>query len=200
MNFKALYLSDVNRYGKMSPGGGLNKLHYFFRKAQAENNKLLRLYYRWRYRRIREKYLIEIFPTTKIGRGFYIGHPCGITINPRVVIGENVNVHKGVSIGQENRGKRKGVPTIGNWVWIGINATIVGNISVGDDVLIAPNTYVNCNVPSHSVVFGNPCIIKPMYNATEHYISNPVPLSDPEKEKEIWCGEEAFLKSLDQEK
>ena len=55
----------------------------------------------------------------------YVGHPYGITINPQAVIGENRNIHKGVTIGQENRGKRKGTPVIGDEVWIGINATIV---------------------------------------------------------------------------
>ena len=47
------------------------------------------------------------------------------------------------------------MPTIGNDVWIGVNATIVGKVSIGDDVLIAPNAFVNCDIPSHSVVFGN---------------------------------------------
>ncbi len=46
------------------------------------------------------------------------------------------------------------------------------NITVGNDVLIAPNSYVNCDIPSHSVVFGNPCIIKSRDNATEGYINN----------------------------
>lgn len=76
-----------------------------------------------------------------------------------------------MTIGQENRGKRKGTPVIGNEVWIGINATIVGAVKIGDDVLIAPNSYVNCDVPSHSVVYGNPCIIKPARHATIDYIS-----------------------------
>ena len=86
-------------------------------------------------------------------------------------IGENCNLHKGVTIGQENRGPRQGAPKIGNSVWIGVNATVVGNIRIGDDVLIAPNSFVNCDVPSHSVVFGNPCIIKHKENATEDYIN-----------------------------
>lgn len=103
-----------------------------------------------------------------------MGHPFGITINPNASIGENCNIHKGVTIGQENRGKRKGAPTIGNCVWIGINSTIVGGVNIGDDVLIAPNTYVNIDIPSHSVVFGNPCIVKHKDNATEGYINNKV--------------------------
>lgn len=69
-------------------------------------------------------------------------------------------------------GGRKGVPKIDNKVWIGINACIVGNVTIGDDVLIAPNSYVNCDVPSHSVVFGNPCFIKHRDNAAEGYINN----------------------------
>lgn len=63
---------------------------------------------------------------------------------------------------------------IGNEVWIGINAAIVGNVTIGDDVLIAPNSHVNCDVPSHSIVFGNPCIIKHRENATEGYIDSKV--------------------------
>ena len=79
-----------------------------------------------------------------------------------------------MTIGQENRGVRKGSPVIGDCVWIGINAAIVGNVKIGNDVLIAPNSYVNCDVPDHSVVFGNPCIIKHRDNATEDYINNKV--------------------------
>lgn len=75
---------------------------------------------------------------------------------------------------KKNRGQRKGTPVIGNNVWIGVNATIVGAIKVGNDVLIAPNTYVNCDIPDHSVVFGNPCIIKHRDNATEEYINRTI--------------------------
>ena len=71
-------------------------------------------------------------------------------------------------------GGRQGTPVIGNEVWIGINAAIVGKITIGDDVLIAPNSYVNCDVPSHSIVFGNSCIIKHRENATEGYVNRKV--------------------------
>lgn len=46
--------------------------------------------------------------------------------------------------------------------------------NIGNDVLIAPNAFVNCDIPDHSIVFGNPCIIKPKNNATEGYINNKV--------------------------
>lgn len=71
-------------------------------------------------------------------------------------------------------GGRQETPVIGNEVWIGINTAIVAKVTIGDDVLIAPNSYVNCDVPSHSIVFGNPCIIKHRENATEGYINRRV--------------------------
>ncbi|QQN56436.1 serine acetyltransferase [Anaerococcus obesiensis] len=109
---------------------------------------------------------------SKIGKGLYIGHPFAITINPESIIGENCNIHKGVTIGQENRGKKKGTPSIGNEVWIGINSTIVGNVRIGNDVLISANSFVNFDVPDHSIVIGNPGKIIPKENATKDYINN----------------------------
>ena len=97
-----------------------------------------------------------------------------IAINPKAKLGKNINIAQGVTIGQENRGKREGVPTIGNEVWIGTNAVIVGNITIGDDVLIAPLSFVNFDVPSHSIVIGNPAKIIHRDNATEGYINNKV--------------------------
>ena len=90
------------------------------------------------------------------------------------MIGKNVNVATGVTIGQENRGKRAGAPTIGNNVWIGTNSVIVGNIKIGNDVLIAPLTFVNFDVPDHSIVIENLAKVISRENATEGYISNPV--------------------------
>ena len=95
--------------------------------------------------------------STSIGKGLYLGHAFNITINPQAVIGDNVSIHKGVLIGASNRGSSKGVPTIGNKVWIGCNAAIVGRINIGDDVLIAPNTYVNCNCPPPLRSFWQSC-------------------------------------------
>lgn len=119
-------------------------------------------------------YGCEIHPGSDIGPGLYIGHPWNITVNGKVKIGANCSIHKNVTIGQESRGKRKGAPIIGDCVWMGINATIVGKITIGDDVMIAPNSFVNCDVPSHSIVYGNPCVIRPKENATEGYINNKV--------------------------
>ncbi len=144
------------------------------RIAQSSHNRIVKLCCRLLLRRYRLRYGLEISPEVNIGGGLYLGHAFNITINSKTVIGSNCNIHKGVTIGQENRGIRKGAPTIGDCVWIGVNSTIVGRITIGNDVLIAPNSYVNCDVPSHSIVFGNPCIIKHRENATEGYINNKV--------------------------
>lgn len=145
----------------------------YFRKTQNCNN-LFKYFYYIKYLYLSHKTGIQIPIKTRIGEGFYIGHVGNIVINPNVIIGKNVNIASGVTIGQENRGKRKGTPTIGNEVWIGTNAVIVGNIKIGNDVLIAPLTFVNFDVPDHSIVIGNPGRIIFKNNATEHYINNKV--------------------------
>ena len=147
---------------------------FFFRKAQEKHNPLLHIFYRLLFRILVLMRHIDISSSCKIGGGLYFGHAYGITINPKAILGRNINIHKGVTIGQENRGSRKGTPIIKNNVWIGVNSTIVGNVIIGSDVMIAPNSFVNCDVPSHSIVFGNPCIIKHKDNATEGYINDIV--------------------------
>lgn len=148
--------------------GGVPKFQIWYRRAQEAQNPLIKKLCRKLYNRYRAKRYIELDAETKIGAGLYFGHAYCITINPKAVLGRNINLHKGVTIGQENRGKRKGTPVIG------VNATIVGAIKIVNDVLIAPNTYVNCDVPDHSIVFGNPCIIKHRDNATEGYINRTI--------------------------
>lgn len=108
----------------------------------------------------------------KIGPGFYIGHFGTIIVSADAVIGKNCNISPGVTIGRDHRGKRRGAPKIGDYVWIGTNAVIVGNVEIGNDILIAPNTFVNFDVPDHSIVVGNPARIIPRENATEGYINN----------------------------
>lgn len=154
--------------------GTLPSYQYFYRKAQAPPHSVAKFFYKLLLMITRRMYCVEIAAMTQIGKGLYINHPYGITINPNAILGDNINISKGVTIGQENRGKRQGTPIIGNRVWIGVNATIVGKVIIGDDVLIAPNTFDNCDVPSHSIVFGNPCIIKQKENATAGYINNIV--------------------------
>ena len=145
-----------------------------FRKTQFCTNKIIKLFYKLKLRRLSHKTMIQIPSSTKIGKGFYIGHCGRIIINPNAVLGENINIATGVTIGGTYRGEKQGTPNIGNKVWIGTNAVIVGKITIGDDVLIAPNAYVNFDVPSHSIVIGNPGKIHFRNNATEGYINKNV--------------------------
>lgn len=148
-----------------------HRLRYiiYFRKAQITKIKLVKLFYEYKSLRLSRKYGIEIKTNTKIGPGFVMVHPYNITISPFAVIGKNVNIMKGATIGASS-GKRKGVPVIGDSVYIGINSTIVGGINIGDDVMIAPNTFINQDIPSHSIVIGNPCKIIGKNDATKDYI------------------------------
>lgn len=118
------------------------------------------------------KYGINLGNGSNIGRGIYLGHAYGINVNPKASLGENCNLHKGCTVGQENRGARKGVPTLGDRVWVGSGAVVVGSIVVGDDVMIAPNAFVNHDVPSHSIVIGNPCKVIHREDATAGYVEN----------------------------
>lgn len=113
---------------------------------------------------------IQIGYHTKIGKGLLIVHYGDIAVNNDTVIGDNCTISHGATIGISHRGSKIGCPTLGNKVWVGANAVIVGNITIGDDVLIAPLSYVNFDVPSHSIVIGNPGKIIPRDNATENYI------------------------------
>lgn len=167
-SFSQLYNADIQRHNR---GLYVRMLLKYFRLCQTSKGIML-MFNRFLFRLLKQKHHIELYGKCNIGPGLYLGHPYCITINSEVVIGKNCNIHKGVTIGQENRGGRRGAPTIGDCVWIGVNATVVGNIRIGNDVLISPNSFVNCDVPDHSIVFGNPCIIKPHECATKEYINN----------------------------
>lgn len=99
---------------------------------------------------------ISIDVGTSIGDGFYIGHFGGIVVNGASKIGKNVNISHGVTIGQTNRGQYKGVPTIGNNVYVGPGAKIIGGISVGNNVAIGANAVVTRDIPDNSVAVGIP--------------------------------------------
>jgi len=116
------------------------------------------------------KYGYQIPHNTEIGEGLYLGHFGTIVINENAKIGKNFTITHGITIGQANRGRLKGCPTIGNNVWLGTGAVIVGNINIGSNVLVAPNSFVNSDVPSNSLVIGNPAKIVSKENPTEGYI------------------------------
>lgn len=182
MNTNSVFEKDLYRYGrnkKLSFSEWVFlplqiKYLYYFRKVQSTRNRLLRRIYTLKLMHISNISHIQIPSETKIGEGFYLGHYGPIVINAKAVLGKNVNVAVGVTIGQTNRGEKAGCPHISDNCWIGTNAVVVGNIKVGTDVLIAPGAYVNFDVPDHSIVIGNPGKIIRSENATIGYINRPV--------------------------
>ncbi|WP_353720818.1 serine acetyltransferase [Dyadobacter sp. 676] len=147
----------------------------FFRLSQKySKSSPLGMLYRLLYRRYGVKYGIQIPLSVQIGKGLLLPHFGGIVVNSQCRIGDNCTLLHNVTIGNTKRGEKKGAPSIGNRVYIGPGAVIVGGIVVGDNVLIAPNSYVNLDVPSNSVVVGNPARVIAKESATEGYITNPV--------------------------
>jgi len=102
------------------------------------------------------KFGISIPFETAIGSGFYIGHFGGIVVNEKSVIGKNCNISHGVTLGEANRGEKKGSPVLGDNVYIGPGAKIVGAVKIGNDVAIGANCVVTNDIPDHSVVVGIP--------------------------------------------
>ncbi len=94
-----------------------------------------------------------------IGPGLYIAHFGGIIIHPESIVGPNCNISQGVTIGIAGRGIRRGAPIIGERVFIGPNATVLGKITVGSRVAIGANSLVNRDVVGHTTVLGVPAQI-----------------------------------------
>ena len=116
------------------------------------------------------KYGIDIRFETKIDKGFYIGHYGGIVVNDGAIIGKNCNISHGVTIGRTSRGNI-GVPIIGDNVYIGPGAKIIGKIKIGNDVAIGANSVVTKDIPDHAVVVGIPARVISMKGSLG-YINN----------------------------
>lgn len=102
---------------------------------------------------------ISIPASVRIGHSFYIGHFGGIILNSNAVIGNNCNISQGVTIGVSGIGERRGVPLIGNNVYIGANSIVVGKVIIEDNVLVGACSLVTSDVKADSVVLGVPAIV-----------------------------------------
>lgn len=123
---------------------------------------------------LNRKMSVEIPLSVRIGRGFLMIHPYGITMNSKTVVGSNFTILKGATIGNTKSGKTPGCPLIGDNVYVGLNSTIVGGVHIGDNVMIAANTFVNFDVPEDSVVIGSPGVIHHKEKASEPYINHSI--------------------------
>ena len=99
---------------------------------------------------------IEIHPGAQIGQGFFIDHGMGVVIGETTIIGDNVLLYQGVTLGGTGLEKGKRHPTIGNNVVIGTGAKVLGNITIGDNSYVGANAVVIKDVPPNSTVVGVP--------------------------------------------
>lgn len=99
---------------------------------------------------------IEIHPGAKIGKGLFIDHGMGVVIGETSILGDNVTLFQGVTLGGTGRERGKRHPTLGNNVVVGAGAKILGNITVGDNVQVGANAVVIRSVPPNSTVVGIP--------------------------------------------
>ena len=101
--FKELYHADIARYGGKAEAY-MRVFHYLYRKAATATFAPVRFCYKALFRIWANRRGLELTANQQVGGGIYIGHAYNITINCRAKIGRNCNIHKGVVIGQVNRG------------------------------------------------------------------------------------------------
>ena len=94
-----------------------------------------------------------------IGPGLYIGHFGPVFVSTQAKIGEMCNISQGVTLGVAGRGENRGAPTLGDRVYVGGGAKIIGRIHIGSDVAIGANAVVTKDVPDKAVVVGIPARI-----------------------------------------
>ncbi|MEY4993762.1 MAG: hypothetical protein RIS82_884 [Actinomycetota bacterium] len=97
---------------------------------------------------------IEIHPGAKIGRRVVIDHGMGVVIGETAIVGDDVLIYHGVTLGGRENITSKRHPTIGNNVIIGAGAAVLGNITIGDNSSIGAGTTVTKDLPEGSVVVG----------------------------------------------
>lgn len=109
---------------------------------------------------VRNQLGIELVATAQVGRGVRIEHQHGIVIHPFAVIGDGVQIHHGVTIGLKNERElasiQENVPRIGARVVLGVGATVIGAVTVGDDARIGPHALVTRDVPPGATVVAAP--------------------------------------------
>jgi serine O-acetyltransferase len=99
---------------------------------------------------------IDIHPGATIGSGFFIDHGTGVVIGGTAIVGDDVTIYQGVTLGGTSLQRKKRHPTIGNNVVVGSGAAVLGDITIGDNVKIGANSVVVKDVPPNSTVVGIP--------------------------------------------
>jgi len=141
-------------------------------------NHQFRLLARWLSQVARFLTGIEIHPAAQIARRLFIDHGMGVVIGETAIVGDDVTIYQGATLGGTGKEKLKRHPTVGNGVVIGAGAKILGNIQVGNDSRIGAGSVVLRDVPEGSTVVGVPGHIVLRYG--KHVIiTDPKQISDP---------------------
>ncbi|HET6673437.1 MAG TPA: serine O-acetyltransferase EpsC [Agromyces sp.] len=113
---------------------------------------------------------IEIHPGARIGRRFFIDHGMGVVIGETAVIGDDVMLYHGVTLGgKAPRGAPRGAkrhPTLEDGVTVGAGAKVLGDVTIGAWSAIGANAVVTKNAPPHSLVVGIPATFRPLSHET----------------------------------
>lgn len=127
---------------------------------------------------------IEIHPGATIGKGFFIDHGFGVVIGETSIIGDNVTLFQGVTLGGTGKQQGKRHPTLGDNVVVGVGAKVLGNIKIGENSYIGANSVVLNDVPPHSTVVGIPGrVVKVKGKYVPQITFNHADLPDPLAER-----------------
>ena len=138
---------------------------------------------RWVSQRGVRKTGIEIHPGAKIGKGFFIDHGNGVIIGETTVIGDNVTLYQGVTLGGTGKEHGKRHPTVGNNVMISAGPKVLGSFTIGDNSKIGAGSVVLSEVPPGSTVVGVPGrVVKRNHMSLPQETMNQTDLPDPVKE------------------
>ena len=138
---------------------------------------------RWVSQRGVRKTGIEIHPGARIGKGLFIDHGNGVIIGETTVIGDNVTLYQGVTLGGTGKEHGKRHPTVGDNVMISAGAKVLGSFTIGDNSKIGAGIVVLSEVPSVSTVVGVPGrVVKRNNMALPQETMNQTDLPDPVKE------------------
>jgi serine O-acetyltransferase len=141
-------------------------------------NREFRLLARWLSQVARTLTGIEIHPAAQIGKRLFIDHGMGVVIGETAIVGDDVTMYQGATLGGTGKEKLKRHPTLGNGVVVGAGAKILGNIRVGNDCRIGAGSVVLRDVPDGSTVVGVPGHIV-LRHGQRVIITDPKQISDP---------------------
>src|ERR1035437_2120242 len=141
-------------------------------------NHEFRLLARWLSQVARLLTGIEIHPAAQIGSRLFIDHGMGVVIGETAIVGDDVTIYQGATLGGTGKEKLKRHPTIGNGVVVGAGAKILGNIRVGDNSRVGAGSVVLRDVPDGSTVVGVPGHII-LRHGKRVIIIDPKQINDP---------------------